>query len=337
MKITKKLLSFISVAVFIFIINSTAFAQEGELSIGITPPILELTLNPGETTEELIKVSNGSGDSATLSIETVDFYYDENDTLQFITPEELEDPELQKFSIRDWIYTEETVSLRAGETKEVKVIISAPEDALPGGHYGLTFFESTTEGQAEGTAVGIGGQIGVMILVTIPGEFSKEGGLVEKLQTGLLSEDLKSFTPKKVFIGDGFAKIGPIDFKFKFQNDSASHTKPQGHVVVKNMLGVEVGMFSIYEKRVFPGTSRNLYARFEKDFLIGPYTAYLDVSDPEGNHHYSEVSFLAFPWKLMILTLLGIGIIIVFFRYYNKWIISRTLKKMKALKKENHK
>jgi hypothetical protein len=307
--------------------SNVAFADI--VNISVSPPIIELKANPGDTLSQIIKVDVAKDKSGvTLSTKVKDFYYDEKDELQFLTPEEEEDPELKQFSLKSWLSVDKEVLFDGPSDKDIPVTIKVPKDALPGGRYGMVLFSKSAnqDGGAGGASVGIGGQVGVMILVTVNGKFSSGGDLSEGLRAGRLSGDKKTFDSSRLFVGGSLFKNGPVDFKFRYQNNSATHVVPKGSITVKNIFGGLVGKFDIQGKRVFPGVSRSIYGTLDKDFLFGIYTANLEITDGDGKSHNSSTFFIGFPLKLVTIIILFIVSIFMFFKYYNRWLINKALK-----------
>ncbi len=322
----KKLLLTLSAFSISVCFLNTAFADG--VNIGVSPLIIELKANPGETVSEKVKINVGKDSKGTsLATRVRDFYYDENDELQFLTPEEEEDPDLKQFALKSWLSVDQEITFDSKGERDVSVTIKVPKDASPGGRYGMVLFsKSSGPSQGGGSNVGVGGQVGVMILVTVNGEYSSGGSISEELKSGSLSKDGKTFDSHKIFSGGSLFKNGPIDFKFRFLNNSATHVVPKGSITVKNIFGGLVGKFDIQGKRVFPGVSRSLYGTLDKNFLFGIYKADLELTDGDGNVHNSGTFFIGFPLKLVVLILLFFGAIFMFFKYYNKWLINKALK-----------
>jgi hypothetical protein len=53
--------------------------------------------------------------------------------------------------------------------KVIKIIVSAPGNALPGGHYGIVYFTPDVSGGQDGTVTMVR-QIGVLFQVNVPGK-----------------------------------------------------------------------------------------------------------------------------------------------------------------------
>lgn len=337
MKSYKKVIAFFSMLAISLLLPMTAFsANSDQLNLGISPLIVEIEADPGETITEYINIDIGTSTGISLGTSVRDFYYDENDELQFMTPEDEKDPDLKQFTLKNWLQVDEHIQMTSSK-KKVPVTISVPKDATPGGRYAMILFsKAAVTPDAEGAAVGVGGKVGAMVLVSVRGEFSNEGGLTEELSTGRLTED-GDFNPTKLFLGGSLFKNGPFSFKFRYKNHSATHVVPQGTITVKNLFGGKVGYFNFESKRVFPGVSRSIYGTLEKNFLFGIYKAQLDVADGDGNPYQSSTFFFALPLKLLLLIAFIIGGVLGFFRYYNRWLISKVLNekgKLNAKKKK---
>ena len=323
----KKLILPFGFFVILFLVTNIAFAEG--LNISVSPLIVELKADPGQTVSETVKVNIGKDNiGSKISTKVKDFYYDENDELQFLTPEEEEDPELKQFALKSWLSVDNEISFDGTTEKEIPVTIKVPKDAVPGGRYGMVLFSKSANQTSEsgGASVGIGGQVGVMILVTVNGKFSSGGDLSEGLKSGRLSEGGKTFDPSSFFVGGSLFKNGPIDFRFRYLNNSATHVVPKGSIAVRNIFGGLVGKFDIQGKRVFPGVSRSIYGTLDKDFLFGIYTANLEITDGDGKAHTSSTFFIGFPLKLVTIIILFIVSILMFFKYYNRWLINKALK-----------
>ncbi len=299
--------------------QSTNF-QNQDLSLTMAPPSLEMTGRPGETISREITIGNLSGKKADLQIIIDDFALDTSGNIQRIEESNLiSAPELKRFLMKNWITTSSsTLSLGAGTQETVRISIQIPGDAKPGGHYAAI---SAVEKKPEGNKVsniGIRGSIGSLILVTIPGTFDKAGS-VNNLTSGVY-EKTKGFTPHFIFTKDGITEKQSIDFAFNYSNGSASHERPRGVIVIKNIFGGEVGKIEIPDARVFPGMSRQVYTHFEGSYLFGLYTAEATIIDAQGKNHQLTTQFLVLP-LVFTLTMIGLVIAVICGAYwYRRWL-----------------
>jgi hypothetical protein len=168
-----------------------AFAGTG---LSIQPVKVSVTLNPGETAEGTILLTNASDEAVQVDSSVQDFIpLAGADTIQFVGRA----PGVT--TVRDWITLDlpATSPLGHDERKEVHYTIHAPANAEPGGHFGVAFFKAVP-----GTATGslrVGTQVGVLIFVTIPGNH---------LQKGVIRD----------FAVPAFVQGGPVPFTMNFEH-----------------------------------------------------------------------------------------------------------------------
>ncbi len=82
-------------------------------------------------------------------------------------------------SVYKWVQFDQTkYQVAAGESVEVKYTIRVPENATPGGHYGVLFAE-TDEQALEGTGVARKKRVGNLMYVTVKGEYKTSGAFKE--------------------------------------------------------------------------------------------------------------------------------------------------------------
>jgi len=298
--------------------------QVGAVGIDLTlsPPVTDLILEPGESYEAEVKLINNLETEYTVYTYVRDFYYTDDETLQFVADEELDDPYFQTISMQEWVTIDESFVLEPLEILTVPYKIQVPDEVPPGGRYGAILFgEMADDTRVEGTGVGLGGTIGHLVLVQLPGESTGESYISDGLVTGEYKKDLAEFDKHWLFWKGGVFNNSPVDFEFEFHNGDITHIVPSGYVLVDNMWGIEVASVGLEERRIFPGTSRTIHAETEKKFWIGPYKAKLVVFDAEGVPYYDTQWFVGFPLLFILLVLGSIASVHQFFKYYNRWVI----------------
>lgn len=259
-----------------------AFAQ---VSIGISPLVFELTGNPGDVIENQIKIYNPSDNTIGIKM-----------TVEDISPSDeaghviVEPAETETYSLARWVNAEPAeFPLQPKEERWVKFTISVPKNAEPGGHYGTVIAGIGAVAGGEVTGATISPRVGVLILLTVPGEM-KENLTVKDFSVPLFSEH------------------GPINFSILFRNEGSVHLKPRGLITISNWLGQKVADVSFSEKNVLPGAIRKFETSWNKKWLwAGKYTATLTGSYGISNTFLTPtvITFWAFPWKF------GLGILIV--------------------------
>ncbi len=271
------------------IFASAAFVSAGSTGLGIMPTKASHTMNPGESVSGIISLKNASDGAIKVEAEIQDFIPTAGTGMfQFVKRAE------GVTTVRDWVTLDipEEFIFKKGDAKEIKYTIKAPPDAEPGSHFGIAFF--TAKEKDESGMLKIGTRLGMMIYVTVPGNFLQKGKILK-------------------FEGPVFVQGGPVNFKIKFENTGTVHFEPKGGIKITNIFGKEVGNVPIEGQTVLPTGIRDLAAQWNvSSFLLGRYRAEISIKDGEGNILTSDsVAFYAFPlWYLLIFI---IAVVALFF------------------------
>lgn len=275
-----------------------------QVSLTAIPPRLgddgSLTIKPGEKKQITLKVRNSS--QKTLSIESLvsDFVMSEDGE----TPVALTESVSNRWSLASWMTVSPSGQVLApNELALVNVVIEAPADALPGGHYAMVTHQpklpslKDANGQAP-SQTGISQRVGTLLYVTVDGPINEEA-FVRNLTFPNLSE------------------FGPVPFSFTVDNASDVHIRPQVTLEVFNLFGQRVDTLQIESKNVFPLLSRDFSGTWPKIWGTGRYTAKLTMSyGTTGKVVVTQTSFWLLPYKLVLaggivlLVLLALTIII---------------------------
>jgi hypothetical protein len=313
----------------IIIIFVLLLSAHSALALTISPPISELSGDPGSTIQGIIKVYNETKDTVTVYASAANF-----------TAKNGSDGEPQFTDINQAVQTKDLASWIKVPTGAITVNpldwqtivfqITLPKDAEPGGHYAAVFFSPNNPAQAGNGAVTIDYKTGSLILLSVSGDVKQEG----KLKSITLKDD-------KYF----FEHI-PVTTELMIENSGNLHFRPGGAVEIKNMLGQKVTDLPILNTdaggNILPNSSRrydvtwggtdsqNLPQGFWNkvkyelsNFHLGKYTAVATVGLPQGMSEPMAVSFWLIPWQLIIVVILGLAILWFIFRTYNRWIIKK--------------
>jgi hypothetical protein len=233
-----------------------AFASTG---LSIQPVKIDQTLSPGQSTSGTITLTNVSDTPVNVAVSTQDFVpLAGADTIQFVGRA----PGVT--SVRDWIQVGDGASftIALNETKEIPYTITAPADAEPGSHFGVVLFNATTK--SAGQSLNIGTQVGMLVLVTVPGNHLENGKILD-------------------FSTNAFMQTGPVPFSLRFENTGTVYFEPQGTITIYDMLGRQVGTVPIQGEVVLPTSIRDM--EFDWDvsgFLFGRYSAVATIVDGSG-------------------------------------------------------
>lgn len=291
-------------------------------AITISPPRLELTADPGRSVQSKFEVTNESQNDTVYYTQVENFEAgDESGNPQFVPARE---------GLATWIDVQGQITVRAGETRTIPFTVNVPRSAEPGGYFASIFVRTTPPPQ-NGGEVSIGARLGTLILFRVNGEI-KEGVNILEFST----KDKQRF----------FTSL-PVEFYYRFQNTGADRVKPEGNIVVKNLIGLTAKNLTAnrQEGSVLPRSIR----RFEsawinagggeenpsatvsaqtsggflssaedqfRNFAFGYYTAQLDIRYGENNNTANaKYSFFIVPWQLLSIVILGLLIILIILRF----------------------
>ena len=243
-----------------------------------------------------------------------------------------------KDDIGTWMSAIPSIVLPPKSSKIVQVKITVPKDADAGGHFGAIFW-GTTPNKTTSESVSIGAKTGMLVLLTVNGNVSEKGGVLE-------------FATKN---SQTYYTSLPIDFYYRFQNNGSDRIKPSGNVVIKDMIGLTATRVdgnpvtgNILPKSVrrfetswygADGNKTDIYTNsfFDnvkkewRNFAFGHYKAHLQLTYGTKKETTDTVfSFWVFPWQLLLVSLFVIAlsffILRAILRHYNTWVINRAKK-----------
>lgn len=285
---------------------------QDSLTLTVTPPFFELSINPGETWSSFIKVVNVNDYDMTLYASVVNFSANEKENGQGkFTPIFKRDPEAQGSMLGEWItVTKDPIYVPAGGSMQVPFSIKAPPNADPGGHYAAILIGTQPTAPVEG-GLAVSSYISSLIFAKVSGTIIEQGDIRE------LS------TPHTFF------NAPEIPITLRFENTGNVHVLPQGNITIYNMWGKVRGTIPVNQNTAFgnvlPGTTRKFsytWTGESNPFEAGKYTAVATLS--YGSDGRKNVSSITTFWIVPIvpvaaglgLTLLFVGIIVLFVRAY---------------------
>ena len=274
----------------VFVFAFASGARAGSVGLSIQPLKVSYTLDPGKSVSGVIRIANAGDSAVTVEIKVEDFV-----PLAGTYNVQIVQRAPGVSTVRDWITLDapKSFTLRKGAAKDVPYAIRAPGEAEPGGHFGVALFKASELSKGD-QQLKVGTQVGMLILVTIPGSHLEKGAILD-------------------FTGPLFVKKSPIDFIIKFENTGTVHFEPKGTITITNMFGKEVGSVAIGGQVVLPTGVKDLAASVNFDgVLLGRYKAVLKMFDGEGNELATRsTAFYAFPLWYVIAFL--ITVVVLFF------------------------
>lgn len=278
--------------------NSRADAATG---LTIQPVKVSHTLKPGESVSGTIRLTSASdGDAIKVEASVEDFIPVAGaESIQFVGRA----PGVT--TVRDWITldTNQFFNLKQGEGVIVPYAVQAPLNAEPGSHFGVAFFKATRPAVNGQQQLSIGTRIGMLILVTVPGNHLQKGKILD-------------------FSGPGFIQRPPASFKIKFENTGTVHFEPKGTLVVSNMFGRVISKVPIEGQVVLPTGIKDVNVSWNPEawWLLGRYTAAATLYDGEGT--VMTTSSITF-WIIPVWYILGFIVSVLALFFILRWIRRR--------------
>lgn len=304
----------LSTLVLATLFQSTLHAQSNNptngLGLEISPPIIELTLDPGATFTGTIKLRDIIKSDLIVTPRVDDFN----------AKDETGDPGIvfnadgqTRYSLRTWVDPIPSLRMIPQEIRDIPIRITVPKNAEPGGHYGVIRFQADPA-NAPGQGVAIGASIGTLVLLRVSGPV-KESMSIEQFAVGQ-GGHFRQFFEK-----------GPFTFSERFKNNGTIHEKPTGYIDVFGMGGKRLATIPVNNnpvKNVLPDSVR----RFDQDYgnskddqklWFGRYRADLSlIYGPNNMPLKSTIYFWVIPYKLVVIVLLLLVALIALYNYKRK-------------------
>jgi hypothetical protein len=286
-------------------------AETSNRGLIISPFLLERKMEKGQTTDELIEITNTSDFALPVEITVNDFFPEGDEGRPVFVEGRSVNP---SFSLSSWITIKSSPkpTLKPGEKTNVSFSITPPHSAEEGGHYGAILF--TFQGsRPDGSAVAIAQKLGAIILVKL-GQ-AVQAGNISKFQTQ-----------------NNFYEYPPVTFFTKFNNTGNVHVKPRGGINIFNWFGKRVASIRVNENagNVLPKSERQFESIWQDKFAFGRYSAVAElVYDDSGLVVTAKTNFWVLPWKFSLK--IGFGLFILIFllvwgvKLYNRWLIRKIM------------
>ena len=309
----KILLSFACLTAGVFLFSGTLItkAASGGQGLTISPPISELTIKPGESITKDIKLTNPTDKVITVTPKVMDFKAKGESGEPAFYDASVED---SRYSLSKWItFTQTEIALTPQQVVDFKYSISAPSSAEPGGHYGVVFFAADQNTpQENSSSVTLNSMVGSLLLVKVPGDISENAVL-------------DSFFANQFIYFGGDPKIDTV-----VRNLGNIHFKPQGEILIKNMLGNESGKLTVNDQggNVLPDSARKFENVWQDNkFHLGLYTAMVHLTYGNfGKTLDGSLTFLIIPWWILVIMIIVLAIIIGLII----WLLIRRRRRKKA-------
>lgn len=291
----KKIFIILGLTSLLLIPSSSRAAITGE-GLTISPPIVELTLNPGEASSQTIKLTNPTAQLVEIYPTVMNFSASGEGGEPAFSPASASE---SKFALANWIsFQQGKIALTPEQVVEFKYQIKAPKDAEPGGHYGVVFFGTEPPTPEKNVSqVSLASMIGSLILVRVPGDINENANLVD-------------FSANKFYLKT------PVEFTIRIKNLGNVHFKPQGEIDLKSLFGNKTAQVQVNSEKgnVLPDSTRKFSQNWwPSKWMLGRFTANLTLSYGETNQILSgKLSFWIIPiWFIILVGIIILAIIVL--------------------------
>jgi uncharacterized membrane protein len=282
---------------------SSIFAQTqtDSVQLAISPQVLEIQVNPGDSVKNQFRLTNGSDIPLTIQVTPKNFTPSGEEGAIDITTDDT------TYSLAKWVSVEPSrVVIEPKTTKDFMVTIDVPSNAEPGARFGTIVF-ATVPQQQEGSGAAVSQEIAPVVLVKVAGDVVESANIEQFYSV----ENIWSNQPN-------------ITLEARVKNNGNVFIKPRGNVVIKNMFGDTVQTLPISERNVLPDSIRKLDAVWQNyNLSIGKYTATVTmVYGQDDQVLTAETTFYYFPYQIILPIIAVLAIL--------GWLIFRYRSRIKA-------
>lgn len=296
---------------------------EDKLSLGVFPPIIEVSALPPASIETQIKLTNKSELPQNIKIILKPFKSSpiNNGQVEYLPDDSPPGPDpllFEKIEFFDGDNPVKKIQLSPIEEKTIKMKIELDDSSQNGDYYFSAIFISEGESPDNTSGSKLTSGVATNILLTI-GSTIPAKGTIDEFSTSFFKEK------------------GPVALTLLVKNKSGNYIKPQGYITITNMFGHTVGRLELLPQNILAGSSRYLKAKNQigsqdslkniltqqntkNDFVIWPETFILGLYTAKATILLSEsgptitrsTTFVSLPllWVSIfsIISLVGIGI-----------------------------
>lgn len=293
-----------------YLLHTTPLALAQNISLGVYPPIIQITATPPTDIQSPFTVINNSDTTAQVHILVRPFKAASSNNGQpaYLTTDKALGPDKQIFSkmvIFDGQQNTQDITLAPSQKKNMELRIHLPNGEPPGDYYfSITMLSNPIKVQQKSSSYVAGG-ISTNVLLSI-GPQDKATGFI------------------KEFSAPWFVDKGPVPFTLLINNTSKHFITPQGTILIKNMFGQLIGKVDLLPVNILADSSRYIpdsntqtssfkllaskpAAIWPEIFLLGPYSASVTLAlSGEGPVYHRTIYFFALPLQVLIGLVLGI-------------------------------
>lgn len=281
----------------LFFIQRSSAQDSPEFSLGIFPPVIEITADPPAQPETQITIQNLSENEQDLSMEFKSFRLSLEGNGRI---EHLSTPLIREMLK---VYDDkgvpiEGLKLAPFEEKQLTLKIDIERGAPRGDYYFSIIFLSKNESQTDQSTIQSSGGIGTNIILSI-GKIGPTKGEIIKYEAPL------------------FVMGGPVPFTLLIRNNSDHYITPRGRITIKNVLGQDVGRIDLKSAYILSNSERYMESldatasarvadnqlSWGERFLLGIYTARASIKLSDNGPEFDKtITFFAIPIYMLFAT-----------------------------------
>jgi P pilus assembly chaperone PapD len=284
-----------TVLAVLFVLRIVSAPASAAVGIVVSPVKMDVVLDTGETSIREIRIHNSGNESTIVRVYAMDFSIDRENNYTF------SEPGHESYSCTSWLSIEQSeFLLPAGETRQVAVTISVPQQVEPGGHYAALFFETVPPDTEPGVSVAVAGRIPSLFYLTIP---------------GVTDADIVANAEISSLMLPGWVDGGPVDIGAVVRNTGNVHLTIATKAYFTDFRGRPAGEIDLGQTTVLPGAERAVTGtlegtpfagRVKANFVIG----YFDDHEELVNKSMGG-SFWIIPWQAIIITIGSIVLLVI--------------------------
>lgn len=199
-----------------FAANDTAGGSNG---MKVSPVRTDLVMQPGQTKTVTVNLQNVTKSDGVYTVITNDFEAkDESGAPSLL----LNGSKNARHGLKQYLSVPKTISVAAGQQKDVTVTVALPANVAGGGYYGAVRFAPASSSQG-GANVSLSGSVASLILVSVP------GNVTENMQIASFGASHGSSTGNSSF----FTSNKNLHATVRFRNAGNVQEQPFGKVLLK--------------------------------------------------------------------------------------------------------
>lgn len=287
-------------------------------ALEIGPPVLNLTADPGQVLTAEISIRDIATTDLIVTNEINDFGANgEDGTPQILLDRTEESP----FSIRSWVSPIDQLQLAPKEIQLIPITIFVPEDAAPGGYYGIIRFTGTPA-NLEGSGVALTASLGTLVFIRVNGD-AKEQLVIEDFYANSQGNQYPLYEYK------------PITLTTLLKNEGNIYEQPTGTLNLKDMFGKTIltSPINAEERLILPDSTRKFDTVVDDSaigggLMFGYYTADVTIKYGSNGQEITQTTgFWVIPYTIILLIIIALVAAFFIFRFllrrYNQSVIRR--------------